>query len=379
MRLTVLLILSLLLAVAMIAFPDIADQALRIEAFGWVFETRQGAFIVALLVLLFVFWLVRTLIGLLLAGPGQIWQTLRMGSRKRREARLRELIAQWIDGRSGNQRRALKRVRGIVPDWMREMLGVLIRPPQELTQPEEIREPLARMLAARIVTDPATRPRPDTAVRRAFLEAWMQQSPGSPAAKLRMADLAEEEGDWKTLAELLEEVWKQGVASAPTVRPRLARAWLELSESDATHRLDWLRKAHRLAPDDERVLLAYGRALAESGDTAAARRLWLNHLEHADAFDLARALLELENEDAMRAYRKLERRKGSRALDWLKAELAHRAGLDGIARETMQRLAGEGVLEAWLSLAEWHAEAGDHEARADCLARALELARNGRA
>ncbi|MFQ5518932.1 MAG: heme biosynthesis HemY N-terminal domain-containing protein, partial [Mariprofundus sp.] len=109
MRLAFLLLLALAVSIALIIFPNIADQSLRIEAFGWIFETRQGTFIVALLALLILVWLLRSITSALFAGPGAAWRSLRMGSRKRREKKLRDTIAQWLDGRGHISARTLKR------------------------------------------------------------------------------------------------------------------------------------------------------------------------------------------------------------------------------------------------------------------------------
>ena len=89
MRLILLLLFALAVTAALIAFPNIADQALRIEAFGWLFETRQGAFMIALLVLIFLLWLLQRIVGALFAGPGNVWRSLVSGNSKRHEKRLR--------------------------------------------------------------------------------------------------------------------------------------------------------------------------------------------------------------------------------------------------------------------------------------------------
>ncbi len=102
MRLFFLLLLALGIAVLLSLFPTIAGQPLRVEAFEWVFETQQGAFITALLVLLIIVWLLRRIVSAIFAGPGQLWNTLRMGGRKRREQRLKEGLAEWIDMRAAS-------------------------------------------------------------------------------------------------------------------------------------------------------------------------------------------------------------------------------------------------------------------------------------
>ncbi len=390
MRLTILLVLSLLLALALIAFPHLADQPLRLEAFGWVFETRQGAFIVALLLLLFALWLVRAVVRALLAGPGQAWQALRLGSRKRREAKLRESLAQWIDARGDNPAKKLKRARGAAPSWLLSLLRLMMTPAHEIPAPSREAEPLEIALAARIATDPSAHPRPDPAIRRRHLEAWLEARPDAPLALTRLAELAEEEGDWPRAAELLENIWKRGIASGSSVKPRLARAWLQLAatEDDPEQAAIWLRKAFRLAPEEHAVTLAWGRSLARRGETKAARKLWLDWLAQHDDLDIARALLALllddseatgdaRREAALRHYRKLEKRAGGPAFQWLRAELAHAAGLDGIAEEQMQAIADNEAADAHArraalqSLGAWHLAKEEAAQAAEYFRRAL--------
>ncbi|MDX8402605.1 MAG: heme biosynthesis HemY N-terminal domain-containing protein [Mariprofundaceae bacterium] len=392
MRLTLLLLLSLILALALIAFPHLADQPLRIEAFGWLFETRQGAFIVALLALLFVLWLMRAIVRALLAGPGQAWEVLRLGNRRRREARLREALTHWVDGRGDGAVRKLRRTRGIVPKWLLALLRTLMTPAHELPPPSREADPIETALAARIATDPAAHPRPDPALRRRFLEAWLEAHPGAPLALVRLADVAEEEGDWPRAAELLEDIWKRGIASGSSVKPRLARAWLHMARAaeDREQAAGWLRKAFRLAAEDPAIVLAWGEMLTEKGDEAAARKLWLDWLARHPDMAVARALLaqlgaaddggeETAKATALRQYRKLERREGSAAFRWLRAELAHRAGLEGIAGEQMRALAEDAQVDAqvrqsaWCNLGEWRLAAGDAGEAAACFRRALAI------
>jgi len=77
----IMLTLALALAGVLALFPNVADQVLKIEAFGWIFETRQGPFILLLLLLLGLIWMLRRIISAILAGPGQVWQVLRSGGR----------------------------------------------------------------------------------------------------------------------------------------------------------------------------------------------------------------------------------------------------------------------------------------------------------
>lgn len=199
MRLIFLLVLALVVSIALVAFPNIADQALRLEAFGWVFETRQGAFIVALFVILFVIWLLRTLVSGLFAGPGHLWQSLRMGSRNRREKRLREALERWLNGDGDLDARLLKRSRKVLPDWALDLLTVMGTPAKDQPAPDPQADPMLTAMIARTVTSPVASPRPDPAVCKAHLKAWLAVSPNSALARSRMADVAEEEGDRKSV------------------------------------------------------------------------------------------------------------------------------------------------------------------------------------
>lgn len=375
MRLVLLLSIALATAAALIAFPDIADQHLRIEAFGWIFETRQGAFIIALFALLLLLWLLRTLVQALFSGPGTVLRSVRIGSRKRREKRLREGLAQWLDNRGDFGVKALKRAKGVLPDWVMEMLQVLGVPPKDQQVLSDHKDPLVTVLAARIATDPSAHPKPDLATRKAHIEAWLHLHPGAPLAISRKADIAEEEGDWAGLAALLEAEWKQGHRSAHSVKPRLANAYIRLSEAGPEQAMGYLRKAYRLLPDDHDVLFAYGLGLIVAGETPTAVRLWIAHLEKHASFEIAAALLDAQRHDPMRAYRKLESRKDAELNDaerWLKAELAHRASLDGLAFEQMLALAeSTHSADAWQSLAGWYSEAGEFEHAAEAYKRAI--------
>ncbi len=378
MRFILVLIAALGLSIALIVFPDIADQALRIEAFGWLFETRQGAFIVALLVLLLALWLMRSALAVLFAGPGMIWQSLRLGSRKRREKKLQEALAQCLDQRGDAGAKALKRCRGVVPDWGLDMLRTLVTPAHRLPAPSAQQHPLSTVLAARIATNPhAAAPKMDLSLRKAHLDAWLAAHPGAPLAQSRMADLAEEAGDWARCAELLEAELKHRHGSNEAVQARLVHAYLELSQQEPDDAIVFLRKAYRLQPEHEQVLLAYGQALIGCKDEKTARRLWAGHLERINSDVIAQALLQLQRSDAMRAYRQLEGKKDalmSISQRWLRAELAHAAKLDGLAFEQMQALADEHASKlAWQSLGLWHQSLGDFEQAAVCLRTACEI------
>jgi len=299
-----------------------------------------------------------------------------MGSRKRREKKLRDALAQWLDGRSRVSPRTLKRCRGILPDWLIEVFQTVLTPANELPLPAEDQDPLITALAARIATDPHAEHTPDLATRKAHLEAWLNAHAGAPLAVSRLVDLAEEEGNLPLFINQLETEWKQGRRSAQSVKPRLVRACLKLAEQDSDQSMAFLRKAYRLMPDDPNVLVAYGNGLLASGDTKTVQRLWAGYLEQHSNDRIARLLLELQRADPMRNYRKLEKKPVealNQAQRWLRAELAHAAKLDGLAFEQMQALADDcSCMMAWHSLGQWYEELAEYEKAANCYRQALE-------
>ena len=371
MRLFFLLLLALGIAVLLSLFPTIAGQPLRIEAFEWVFETQQGAFITALLVLLIIVWFLRRIVSAIFAGPGQLWNTLRMGGRKRREQRLKEGIAEWIDMRGDQGSRAFQKSRGTIPEWAATLLRTVASPPKGLPVVNSDTSPLNTALAARMVTDPNAASKPDRATQRAHLEAWLAVHPTAPLAISRLAALAEDEGDWATAAKLLESSWKQGQRSASSIKPRLARIYIHLAEQQPDTRQSHLRKAHRLAPDNSSVILALGLAHAADQNADEAKKLWLNYLEKHNDFQIAAELLSLMSSEALRAFQKLDKKSAARSYNdsmrWLQANLAHRAGLNGLANEIMDQLLEKTTsCEPLKSRAEWYAEAEEWEQAARC-------------
>lgn len=376
MRFALILLLALAATILLTLMPDVADQMIRIQAFGWVFEAHQGAFIVALIALLAVFWLIRALISALVAGPGQVWQGLRAGSRRRREAHLREGLAAWLDLRDDHGAKAMRKARGVIPDWALGMLRILAVPAKDQELPGQQADPLHVALAARIATDPSAPNRPDPARRKAHLEAWLDVHPGAPLALQRLADLAEEEGDWSTASRMLEEQWKRGHRAGANIKLRLAHAYVAQAAQDPEQAMQHLRKALRLAPDDAEVVTAMGQAMLRAGDTSAAQKLWLQHVESQGDIGVARELLPLYREDAMKQYRRMEGRDaaGMNAThQWLRAQLAQAANLPGLARDHLQALLDlhPGPM-AWQAMGDWHAAQGDWQQAAHCYQQALD-------
>lgn len=374
MRIFFLFLLALAVVLLFTLFPDVVSQHVRLEAFGWVFETRQGAFISALLFLLVLLWLLQRVVSAIFAGPGQLWRTLRMGSRKRREQRLREGVADLLDMRGDQGKRAFGKARGVIPDWAASLLKTLTIPANEQPAPEEGGNALNIALAARIATDVSAPSKPDAATRKAHLEAWLSVQPGAPLAISRLAALAEAEGEWARAVELLEQTWKQGQRSAASIKPRLAQAYIQLATEDGDNRQSYLRKAHRLAPDNSEVILALGEVHIKAKSHGEAEKLWLSYLETHNDFKIAAALFKLLKNEALQMFRKLDRKDAATtyqpAKRWLQASLAHAAGLTGLATEIIdQLLEKEAAAEALRTRAEWYAESGEWQQAAECYKR----------
>lgn len=375
MRIVLFLLIALGLTALLTLFPEAASQPVYIDAFGWVLETRQGAFIVALLLVLGVLWLLRRILSALIAGPGQLWQTLRIGGKKRREQRLREGLAQWLDVRGDLGAKAFRKGRGVLPGWAYPLLKTLAIAPKDQPLLDADSDALHVAMAARIATDPHAFPKADLTTRKAHLEAWLAVHPGAPLALIRLADIAEEEEDWQLLTRLLEDAWKGSQQSSSSIKPRLAHAYAKLAETGSEARQNYLRKAHRLAPDDENVILALGQAHLASEDKDAAHKLWSSHLEKIDSLCIAEALYHSMSDNALQAFQQLDRKEGAAttpSLQWVRASLAHKANLSGLATEILDKLLKKHAAPYILKTrADWHLEAGNCQKAAEYYRRAL--------
>ncbi|RMH59481.1 MAG: tetratricopeptide repeat protein [Zetaproteobacteria bacterium] len=371
----ILLLLTVLVTLGFGLFPDVADQPLRIEALGWVFETRQGAFVIAVLLLCLLILLLRWLLRWLGAGPGRIWQLFAISGRKREARRLQQALADLINQRQDLGRKALPRRCRTLPAWLGALVRVWATPIASLQAGDK---PLCTALAARLATEPGARSIVSAEQRHHLLQAWLAAFPDAPLARMRMAELWEEQAKWQEAAESWEALLRddlvareQGVAHLVQCLERQAE------QGDASvllhHALKW-------QPARSDLVRRLGQAYLAEQQYDAARKLWWDHVLKHEDFEVAQSLLPLLREDALRHFKKLDqatRRHGTnRALLWLKAELAHTAGMDGIADELLHRLAErEGCPVAWLSLARLLVARGDYEQACRCYEQALDIAR----
>jgi len=383
MRIFILLVLALALAILFALFPEVADETLSVHAFGWVFETRQGPFILLLVLALGAFWLLRRIVLAVLAGPGQLWHVLKTGSRKRKESHLRDGLADWMDMRGERGWKAFRKGRSFLPAWGDALLARLPMSPTDIPLPKDDDDALLIALSARMASDPHASPRPDPGVRLAHINAWLKAHPGAPLALERKADLLLETEDWHGLVAMLEEIWKRGGNSASRSAPKLATAYMRLAESIGQHegerekRLTYLRKAHRLQPGASDAVLALGHTLLADGDAAGCRKLWMAHVEEHGDIGIVAELVPLMRADAMKTYRRLEKRSAANqnpALTVLRACMAHEAGLSGLATEHMDELlATHPSAQAWQILGRWQEESGNWKEAAEAYRQAVDL------
>jgi len=379
MRIMIVLILALALAALFALFPEVADETLSIHAFGWLFETKQGPFILVLVLALALYWLVRRIVLALLAGPGQLWQVLKNGRKKRRETYLYDGLAEWVDMRGERGWKYFRKGKGFLPEWADGLLSRLPMSPADMPLPADGDDDLLIALTARMASDPQASPKPDPSVRQAHLNAWLKAHPGAPLALERKAGLLQETENWDGLVAMLEEIWKRGGNSASRAAPKLAAAYMQLAQTTGGQEksLGYLRKAQRLQPESGAVVLALGRALLGEGDASACRKLWLAHIERQDDADIAVALMPLMHEDALKTYRRMEKKRESEitpAQALLRAGMAHVAGLDGLAAEHMDKLLARNPSpQAWRTLADWRLENGDGQRAAEAYQQALNL------
>jgi len=117
-----------------------------------------------------------------------------------------------------------------------------------------------------------------------------------------------------------------------------------------------------------------GEAYVTQNDQASAQRLWMAHLHSNDDLAVAKALLPLLQDDALKAYRKFDKRHDSMpaAARWLRAQLAHDADLTGLALEHIDELIRDCPQPVvWETRGNWFAEDGEWEKAAECYKKAL--------
>jgi len=360
---TILFFCTLLVVAAMVLIPDFSSQTMRLEAFGWQLEMRQGFFVILMLILFWVMYSMRATLRLLLAGQGRLRLGLRSGKLGRQERRLRDCLMKWIDAEGDLGQQGLSKSNDVIPSWLSNSLQRICVTPADITLPLDSEdEALGNAMAARIATEPSHSHDFDHMSRRLHLQAWLKASPDSLLAKLRLAKLDLEEKDWAQAAAILEPLQKRilpmqevlsNSADQADIHVLLAQAWLSMAETEAEPK-QRLRKIRRLAPDHGPTVLRLGQLMLPGEGTQAVKKLWLDFLQKHDDETIADACFELLKPEALSRFRELEHIRSTPAFQWMKARLAHACQLEGLADEILDRLVAEHPRPTFLrSRAQW--------------------------
>ncbi len=358
--------------VALVLFPDIASQPVRIEVLGWLFETRTGMFILLIIVTLTLLWSLQKAFDLSINSPKQMWSRLRSGSTKRRESRLKEALATWVDEGKGHSQKLLKRSKGIIPDWLHESLVLAWEKPENFPKMDDEKDgPLIIALKARLATDDASTLNLST--RQHYLNAWLAVHPAAPLALLRKAVLLGDMGEYAEQVQILEALI-QNNKNITKLKPLLAKALANLATKDAANKLVHLRKANRLMPNDAQVTRQLAQALADSGDSSNAERLLLDYLQQHDDIHTAQAALKYLSFDALKNFKRLDKPayQNTYAGRWLRMMLAHEADLVGIAKDTLDAMLEQSPTPLlWQTKGDWFAAEHEWEKATSCYQKSL--------
>ncbi|MDQ6995356.1 MAG: hypothetical protein Q9M18_07150, partial [Mariprofundaceae bacterium] len=335
-------------------------------------------FVVIMLVLLFMGWFIQRLSNALLAGPGKIWQTLRTGGRQRREQHLQTALHDYIDMRQHNGQRTFKKARKLLPDWAQPLLDSLSLLPNQQGDVNMQHDPLHIAFTARIISDPEWKDIIDIEKRQAHLEAWLSVHPDAPLAQVRLLDIYLEEQSWQAALDLLNAMKNQALRSQAWIIEKKVMVLLALRQhATGSEASDYLQQAEKISPHHHDVILARGHAHIQADNPQVAEKLWLNYLKKHDSLAIAQAALNLMKGEGLTAFRRIEKLKGSQALLWLHACLAHAGKLDGLAEETLKPLLETNPCPLfWQTWAEWMVEKGEHQQAHEAYEQALLLQNN---
>ncbi len=370
------LLLIISVFVTLVLFPEITSQPVRIEMLGWLFETRTGMFILLLLFLFAVYWSLQKLFDLSINSPKQLWSNLRSGNKKKREQRLQEALVIWIDEGTGHSQKLLKRSKGIVPDWLYEALLIWWDTPASHPKINDEKDiPVSIALKARLATDPENISSLSLSERQQYLDTWLAVHPAATLAVQRKAELLGELGEFAEQVTLLEDLLNRK-KSVSHIKAPLATALRHLATQDETNRLSHLRKAHRINPDDDQVLIDLATALIESGDKQSGTRMLTEYLEQHDAFSVAEKAFEILKPEPLSNFKTVDRQAIQKTVagSWLRINLAHKADLTGIAEDGLQALLEkEPSARLWGLRGDWLAEKNQHEQAIQAYKNALEF------
>ncbi|MDQ7004475.1 MAG: hypothetical protein Q9N67_05995 [Ghiorsea sp.] len=372
-RIVVVLLLVIAVFISLVVFPDIANQRVRIEMLGWLFETRTAMFVLLLTTVVTGLWFIQKTFDLSVNSPKQLWQNIRSGSHKRRELRLQEALDTWIDEGEGKSQKLLKRSKGVAPQWLHDALIIWWDKPENhapINDEKDASHIIA--LKARLATEnPKESLSPS--VQQQYLDAWLMVHPAAPLALARKAELLGKQGEYREQVALLESLF-QKKKSIESIKPKLAQALLHLAQHDEANTLAHLRKAYRLMPHDAAICQHLALALADSGDRASGERLLLDYLQQHNNISIAQEALKLLSLDALKNFKRVDKPafQNSNAGRWLRMMLAYEADLTGIADDAMRAmLAQQPSTLLWQTQGDWLAAKHEWEKAAQCYQKAL--------
>ncbi len=375
-RIVLVLLTVIAVFISLVLFPQITNQPVRIEMLGWLFETRTGMFVLLILAIFSTFWLLQKIFDFGVNSPKQLWQNLRSGNKKRRELRLQEAMASWIDEGEGHSQKLLKRSRGIIPDWLHDALLIWWDKPAAHPQINDEKDaPLSIALKARLATEPENGLKLSFSERQHYLDSWLSVHPAAPLATQRKAELLGEMGEFSEQVNLLEELWNRK-KNVQAIKPLFATALRCLANSDENNKLTLLRKANRINPDDVSVILELAAALQASGDKKSATRLLLDHLQQHDAMEVAEKAFELLAADPLANFRSVDKPGFQKTVagSWLRVSLAHKAELTGLAEDGLTTILDNNPsAKLWTIRGDWFAEAEQWEQAAKAYKKAQTL------
>lgn len=361
---SLLLLATLLVVAAMMVSPEISMQIMRVEAFGWQVEVRQGFFVLLVLCVLWLLYLLNASIRLLLLGKGRLWLGFRSGKLNRQERNLRNALMKYVDGDVNSAQRMLEKSGQLLPVWLSAAFQRVAVPVSVLPLPlDDDEDEIGAAVLARIATSRKLMAGVDQPGQRLHLQAWLQVSPDSLLARYRLALLELDEGAWQRAIDLLTALQKhasemnhlaEATGEGGDVNLLLLRAMLALAEEKPEQCKELLRKMKRIMPDSGPELLRLGQLMHVAEGIKPVKKLWLASLQKYDDELLADACFNLLLDDPLQHYRDVEHVRGIPSFQWMKARLAHACKLDGLAEEILQTLLDEHPRPAFLyTQAEW--------------------------
>ncbi|MDQ6976087.1 MAG: hypothetical protein Q9M22_05930 [Mariprofundaceae bacterium] len=374
---------TLLVVIAMVLLPDTASQLMRMQAFGWQLEIKQGFFILLLLAALWLVYWLNALLQTLLAGTGILRGGLRSGKLNRQERQLREGIMKWVDAQGDLGEAAFNKSGHALPDWLletclRSNVAIADLP---LPQKDE-KYALSNAVVARLATDEYHHGCFDSPTIETHLQAWLSTSPDSVLAMFRLAKLAIKENNWQQASQYLQALEKKSIVvdevlansgESGNLHTMMASAWLAIAKEDESQRKSLLRKVRRLVPTHGPSILEVGRLMQASEGDKAVKKLWLNFLQQQDDEAIADACFKLLADEFLPRFREIEHIRSTPSFEWLKARLAHACQLNGLAEELLDRVILEHPRPSFLrTRAAWQYEKQQWDAAYATLQRALD-------